>query len=178
MSVNRKTFCLWEILWNLIKYFIKFYSKDQGSAWAVPWYPWIPGSRVVNLRLDKLGRVVPACKFKWTGPGQAGRAKNFCGPGRFLPIYREDFAYISSFFERIMLNLKCVNKKVQILSKIRIEIKFGMNGPARLRISAGPDRAVTSQDFCGPGRAGLSGPKIYNPARELFKFTKILEFGI
>ena len=29
-----------------------------------------------------------------------------------------------------------------------------MTGPARLRISAGPGRAVTAQDFCGPGRYG------------------------
>ena len=37
---------------------------------------------------------------------------------------------------------------------MRIEIKLGVTGPARLRISAGPGRAVTSQDFCGPGRYG------------------------
>ena len=46
---------------------------------------------------------------------------------------------------------------------------MGLTGPARLRISAGPGRAVTSQDFCGPGRygprfqLGRTGPKIYNP---------------
>ena len=28
-------------------------------------------TRVVNLRLDKLGRAVPARKLKWTGPGRS-----------------------------------------------------------------------------------------------------------
>ena len=67
-------------------------------------------SRVVNLRLDKLGRAVPARKFKWTGPGRSG--PNFswagpgrsgpkflrAGPGRFLPTFRDDFADIPPFF--------------------------------------------------------------------------------
>ena len=49
-------------------------------------------TRVVNLRLDKLGRAV--------------QAQNICGPGRFLPIFREDFANIRLFFERTILNFK------------------------------------------------------------------------
>ena len=31
-------------------------------------------------------------------PGRAVQAKNFCGSGRFFPIFREDFANIPPFF--------------------------------------------------------------------------------
>ena len=43
------------------------------------------------------------------------------------------------------------------LSKIRIEIKLGITGPARLRISAGPGRYVPR----------FTGPKIYNPGADV-----------
>ena len=45
--------------------------------------------RVVNPRLDKLG---------WAGPGRSGPKFLRAGPGRFLPIFREDFADIPPFF--------------------------------------------------------------------------------
>ena len=35
---------------------------------------------------------IKLAKFKLTGPGRAVQARNFCGPGRFLPIFRENFA--------------------------------------------------------------------------------------
>ena len=34
--------------------------------------------------------------FSWDGPGV--QAQNFCGPGRFLPIFRDDFADNPPFF--------------------------------------------------------------------------------
>ena len=67
-------------------------------------------SRVVNLRLDKSGRAGPFRPANLSGLGRAGpvgpefqlgravQAQNFCGPGRFLPIFREDFADIPPFF--------------------------------------------------------------------------------
>ena len=53
-------------------------------------------TRVVNLRLDKLGRAVPARKFKWTGPGRAV----FCQYSAMIS------RILRHFFERTMLNLK------------------------------------------------------------------------
>ena len=45
------------------------------------------GTRVVNPRLDKSGRAVPARKFEWTGPGRAGGAGISAGPGRSGPKF-------------------------------------------------------------------------------------------
>ena len=58
------------------------------------------------------------------------------------------------------------------LLKIRIEIKLGMTGPARLRISAGPGRYGPRFQL---GRAGLGCgqkfgyPRIYNSDRYTYK---------
>ena len=53
---------------------------------------------VVNLRLDKLGRAGPFRPANLSGLGRAGRARISVGPGRFLPIFRDDFADIPPFF--------------------------------------------------------------------------------
>ena len=109
--------------------------------------------RVVNLRLDKLGRAVPARKFKWTGPGRSGPNSNWAGPFRpkFLWAGPAVFANIPRRFRRysaIFLKEQCLIWNELIIkikfslknhSKIRIEIKLGMTGPARLRISADLD---------------------------------------
>ena len=106
--------------------------------------------RVVNLSLDELGRAGPV------GPSSP---KISVGRAVFLPIFREDFANILPFFkeQRLIWNKLIIKFKFSLknLSKIRIEIKLGMTGPAWLRISAGPGRYV--QRFLRPG------PKIYNP---------------
>ena len=102
-------------------------------------------TRVVILRLDKSGRAVSARKFKWTGPGWSDPNFSWAGPRRFLPIFREDFAniprrfrqYSLFFFEKTILNLKCVNNKVTIFFKKsfkntdRNKIQHDRPGPAQ-----------------------------------------------
>ena len=104
----------------------------------------------MNPRLDKSGRAVPV------GPefqlGRAVQAQIFCGPSRFLPIFREDFANIRLFFERTILNFKWVINKVQIF------IEKSFKNTYRNKIEH--DRPEIS---AGPGQAVQSGPKIYNP---------------
>ena len=101
------------------------------------------------------GRAVPARKFEWTrisvGPSRAFQAQNFCRPGRAVFCqYSAKILPISAFFQRTILNFKWVINKVQIFIKksfkTRIEIRLSMTGP-RFQL----------------GRAGQSGPKIYNP---------------
>ena len=139
--------------------------------------------RVVNLRLDKLGRAGPFRPANLSGLGRAGRARisagpgravqaqNFCGPGRFLPIFREDFANIRLFLKEQYLILNDLSIKFKFslknLLKIRIEIKLSMTGPARPEISAWPG--------CYGSRF-LSGPRIYNPESEkLMSFRPLSE---
>ena len=113
-----------------------------------------PGSRVVNLRLDKLGRAGPFPPANLSGLGRAGRARilagpgravqaqNFCGPGR--AVFRQYSAKISPILRHflkeqcLILNELIIKFKFSVknLMKIRIEIKLGMTGPARPRISA------------------------------------------
>ena len=129
--------------------------------------------------------VLQGCKSQaWQiGPGRAGRARISAGPGR--AVFCQYSAKISPifhhFFERIMLNLKWVNNKVQIFFKksfkntARNKIghdrpgpaqDFSWAGPLRPKIFAG--RAVTARDFSwagpdSPAQSGPTGPKIYNP---------------
>ena len=53
-------------------------------------------SMVVNLRLDKSGRAVPARKFKWTGPGRSG--PNFSWAGPFFANIPQRFCQYSAIF--------------------------------------------------------------------------------
>ena len=93
------------------------------------------------------------------------------GPGR--AVFCEDFANIRHFFERTILNFKWVINKVQIFiekslkNTYRNKIEHG-----RPEISAGPGRAVTAEDFSGPGRAGPYSPARPGPAQ---RFTTLLK---
>ena len=109
-------------------------------------------NRVVNLRLHKLGRtgpVGPEFQLSRAGPFRpkisAGRAGSFFAniPRRFFqypPFLKEQYLILNELLIKFKFSLKN-------LSKIRIEIKLSMTGP---RFQLG--RAVTVQDFCGPGR--------------------------
>ena len=101
-------------------------------------------TRVVNLRLDKLGRSGPQILVDWAGPvgpefhlGRAVQAQNFCRPGRAVfcqysakisPIFRHFLKQQCVIWNELIIKFKFSLKN---LSKIRIEIKLGMTGPAR-----------------------------------------------
>ena len=128
----------------------------KSQAWQIG-----PGRSGPQILVDWAGPVRP--EFQ---PGRAVPTQKFCGPGRFSPIFRE-------YLLRKMLNLKWVNNKFLIFFKTsfkntdRYEIGNDRLGP---RFQLG--RAVTAQDFCGPGRYGPR-IKLYNPAR-LYRLNSIL----
>ena len=93
-----------------------------------------------------------------TGPRRSGPKFLRAGPGRFLPIFREDFANIWLFLKEqyLILNELLIKFKFSLknLLKIRIEIKLSMTGPARPEISAGSGRYGSRFLRAGPGRDG------------------------
>ena len=67
------------------------------------------------------------------GPGRSGSKILRAGPGRFLRIFREDFANIRHFLKEpyLILNELLIKFKFSLknLLKILIEIKLSMTGP-------------------------------------------------
>ena len=102
-----------------------------------------PPTRVVNPRLAKSGRAVPARKFEWTGPGRnfsrAGPGRSSpkflrAGPGRFFCEYSAKILPISAIFlneQYLILDELLIKFKFSLknLLKILIEIKLSMTGP-------------------------------------------------
>ena len=62
-------------------------------------------TRVVNLRLEKLGRVGQAKIFKWTGPGRSGQDFQVDWAGPFRPKFSSGLGRSGPFFANIQVTL-------------------------------------------------------------------------